>query len=83
MKADKISLRLMRQMRQDYLEEEGWHGEGDLPQNENRRVAPRLMPLLTLPRRRPCLLSQHLDGAFHLVVDQVELQVGGVGARDL
>ena len=73
----------MKQMRQEYLEEEGGHGEGDLPQNENRRVASRLMPLLTLPRRRPCFLRQHLDGAFHLVVYQVELQVGGVGARYL
>ena len=70
-------------MCQYYLEEEGGHGEGDLPQNEDRRIPPRLVPLLTLPRRRPGLFRQHLDGAFHLVVYQVELQVGGVGARHL
>ena len=56
------------------LEEEGRHGEGELAQDEHGGVAP---PLVALARR------QHVEGALHLVVDEVELQVDRVRARDL
>ena len=66
-----------------YLEEECGHGEGDLPEDEDGGVAPALVALQPLPRRRVPASLQHLDGPLHLVVDQVQLQVDGVGARDL
>ena len=55
----------------DVLEEEGRHGEGDLAEDEHRGV-PLALALLAL---------EDLEGPLDLMVDELKLEIGSVGAR--